>query len=374
MRERLPAGSLRIAGNAQRRHSGQRMDPVANLRELEARARAVLPRAVFDYICGGACDELSIAGARTAFDRIALRPRVLVDVSERRMDAVVQGQRLRAPIIVAPTAMHALVHADGELGTARAAASFGTAMILSTLSSTPVEAVVAAAPGSVWFQLYVQRDRGLAAELVARVEAAGCTALVLTVDAPVIGLRERDTAGVPLPEGFRAPNLRADVAVEASDLHRYFAQMIDPSLDWDDLAWLRGCTRLPLWLKGIVRGDDAARAVEAGVAGIVVSNHGGRQLDGAIAPIDALPEIARAVDGRVPLLVDGGVRRGTDVIKAIARGAQAVLVGRSILWGLALGGSAGVVAVLDRLAHELDVAMALCGCPDLAAIRSDLLA
>jgi 4-hydroxymandelate oxidase len=349
------------------------MDDLLNLLGLEARAREVLPRAVFDYIAGGACDELSLTGARAAFERIVLFPRVLVDVSSRRQDTVVQGHRLRAPMLVAPTAMHVLAHAEAELGMARAAARFGTVMVLSTLSSTPVEDVVAAAPGRVWFQLYVHRDRNLAAELVARVEAAGCGALVLTVDAPVIGRRERDVGGVPLPPGFRAPNLRADVAIEASDLHRYFAQMIDPSLDWDDLAWLKSCTKLPLWIKGVLRADDAARAVEAGVAGIVVSNHGGRQLDGAIASIDALPEIAAQVDGRVPLLLDGGVRRGTDIIKALARGAAAVLVGRPTLWGLALAGASGVEAVLERIAHELDVAMALCGCPDVAAIGPDLL-
>jgi 4-hydroxymandelate oxidase len=350
------------------------MDDVLNLSGLEARAREVLPRAVFDYIAGGACDELSLGDARAAFDRIRFRPRVLVDVSQRRLETTLQGHRLRAPIIVAPTAMHVLAHKDGELATARAAARFGTIMVLSTLSSTPVEDVVTAAPGAVWFQLYVHRDRALAADLVARVEAAGCGALVLTVDAPVIGRRERDVGGVPLPAGFRAPNLRADVAVDASDLHRYFAQMIDPSLDWDDLAWLRSCTKLPLWIKGVLRADDAARAIDAGVAGIVVSNHGGRQLDGAIATIDALPEIAAVVADRVPLLLDGGVRRGTDVVKALARGAAAVLVGRPTLWGLALGGSQGVEAVLERLTHELDVAMALCGCPELAAIGPDLLA
>jgi 4-hydroxymandelate oxidase len=350
------------------------MDDVVNLLQLEARARGCLPREVFDYIAGGACDELCLSGARAAFDRIALMPRVLVDVSQRSKATTLCGHALSAPLLIAPTAMHVLVHREAEIATARAAARFGTIMVLSTLSSTPVEEVVAAAPASVWFQLYVHRDRALAAELIARVEAAGCRALVLTVDAPVIGLRERDVGGVPLPPGFRAPNLRADVAIEADDLHRYFAQMIDASLDWDDLAWLRSCTKLPFWLKGIVRADDAARAVAAGVAGIVVSNHGGRQLDGAIAPIDALPAIAATVDGRVPLLVDGGVRRGTDVIKAIARGAQSVLVGRPILWGLALGGSRGVEAVLDRLADELDVAMALCGCPDIAAIGHDLLA
>lgn len=350
------------------------MVDVHNLLELEERARGCLPREVFDYIAGGACDELSLCGARSAFDRIALLPRVLVDVSRRSTEIGLLGHRLRAPLLVAPTAMHVLVHREAELGMARAAARFGTVMILSTLSSTPVEEVCGVAPGSVWFQLYVHRDRALAAELVARVEAAGCRALVLTVDAPVIGLRERDVGGVPLPPGFRAPNLRADVAIEADDLHRYFAQMIDPSLDWDDLVWLRSCTKLPIFLKGLVRADDAGRAMDAGISGIVVSNHGGRQLDGTIASIDALPAIAEVVGDRLPLLVDGGVRRGTDILKARARGADAVLVGRPTLWGLALGGSRGVEAVLDRLLHELDVAMALCGCPDVSAIGPDLLA
>jgi 4-hydroxymandelate oxidase len=247
-------------------------------------------------------------------------------------------------------------------------------MVLSTLATTPIEDVVAVAPGSVWFQLYVYRDRGATEALVARVEAAGAKALVVTVDAPFLGLREREGAHpLLLPQDFSAPNITADASVGRADLARTFLDLVDPSLSWKDIAWLRRHTKLPIVLKGILRADDAARAVDEGVDGIVVSNHGGRQLDGVLPTIDALGPIAREVSGRVAVLVDGGVRRGTDVIKALARGADAVLLGRPILWGLAAGGSKGVGAVLEMLRRELDLAMALCGCTSVAAITDELL-
>lgn len=354
------------------------IDGVVNLLGLDAVARRHLDDQVYHYIAGGAADERTVAANRAAFDRLLLAPHVLVDVNQRDLRTTVLGASLAAPWLIAPTALHGMVHRDGELATARAAAAFGTTMVLSTLSTTPIEDVVRAADGALWFQLYVYRDREATRDLVARVEAAGARALVVTVDAPVLGLRERDGAHpVALPQSFRAPNVRADAHGEGNDpaqeLGATFLRLVDPALSWRDIAWLRGITRLPIVLKGILRADDASRAVDEGVDGIVVSNHGGRQLDGVQATIDALGPIARAVSGRTTLLVDGGIRRGTDVVKALARGADAVLLGRPILWGLAAGGSKGVHAVLAMLAAELDVAMALCGCPDIASITAELL-
>ena len=254
-------------------------------------------------------------------------------------------------------------------------------MILSTLSNTPVEEVVAAAGGPVWFQLYVYRDRQATEGLVRRAEAAGCRALVLTVDAPLLGRRERDIRNrFQLPPGLSVANLLPEgygdlPAAGGSGLAAYVAALLDPALSWRDVAWLRSLTRLPLLVKGIVRPDDALRAADAGAAGVVVSNHGGRQLDTSPATIEVLPEIADALAAhghRLEVLVDGGVRRGTDVLKALALGARAVLVGRPILWGLATGGAEGAARVLAMLRDELDLALALAGAPTLADVTRDL--
>lgn len=361
---------------------GYRHAPVTrpiNLFEYEARAGDNLERPAYDYYRSGAHDEITLAQTRRAYDRLALAYRVLVDVSHRDPSTTVLGRSVRTPILVAPTAFHRLACPDGELATARAASAAGTIMILSSLSNTDVEEVASAAPGQVWFQLYVYRDRLATEGLVRRAEAAGCAALVLTVDAPQLGRRERDVRNrFHLPEGLAVKNLMpagygaVDEAQGESGLAAYFASLIDPSLSWDDLRWLRDLTTLPLLIKGVVRADDAAKAVDAGVDGIVVSNHGGRQLDTSIPTIEALPAIAEAVDGRAQLLLDGGIRRGTDVIKALALGAHAVCIGRPILWGLADDGQAGAEHVLQLLADELDLAMALCGTPNVAAITRDL--
>jgi 4-hydroxymandelate oxidase len=273
------------------------------------------------------------------------------------------------PILVAPTAFHRLACAEGELATARAAARSRTVMVLSSLSNTRVEDVCAAARGAVWFQLYVYRDRGATAALVARAEAAGARALVLTVDAPMLGRRERDVRNrFHLPPGLRVENMTAaghgEIGLREGDsgLAAYVAEKLDPSLGWKDVAWLRSITRLPVLVKGLVRPDDARRAVDHGAHGIVVSNHGGRQLDGAPPTASVLGPIADAVQGRLEVLVDGGLRRGTDVLKALCLGARAVLIGRPILWGLALAGEDGAFGVLEWLRDELDHAMALAGC------------
>jgi 4-hydroxymandelate oxidase len=349
-----------------------------NLDELEARARERLSELAYGYYAGGADDELALRGNAAAYRRWSIYYRVLVDVATRDLSTTVLGQPLALPVMIAPTAYHKLAHPDGEVATARAAASAGTTMIVSTLSTTAIEDI-AATGASLWFQLYVYRDRDATAALIERVERAGAKALVLTVDAPLIGRRERDVRnGFALPPHLRMENLhgdRARVPPSANDsgLAAWVSSHLDPGLSWKDVAWLRATTRLPVLLKGVVRPDDARRAIDHGVAGIVVSNHGGRQLDAAPATLDALPGVVAAVDGRAEVLLDGGIRRGSDVVKALALGARAVLIGRPVLWGLAVDGAAGVAAVLGHLRGELDLAMALCGCPRLADLTRDLL-
>lgn len=352
---------------------------ILNLAELEALARARLPQMTWDYYASGADDERCVSRNCTAYEHIALHYRVLVDVARRELATTVLGHRIAMPIAIAPTAFHRLAHRDGELASVRAAGDAGTLFILSTLSNTAVEDVVAAATGPVWFQLYIYRDRSATEALVRRVEAAGCRALVLTVDAPLLGRRERDVKNrFALPAGLGIENMHAagyarlPAATGDSGLAAYFAELLDPALTWDAISWLRSITTLPVLVKGIVRADDAVRAVEHGAAGIVVSNHGGRQLDASPATIDVLPRITDAVAGRAEILLDGGIRRGSDVVKALALGARCVLVGRPVLWGLAAGGRAGVGAALATLRRELDLAFALCGCPDVASVTRDL--
>jgi 4-hydroxymandelate oxidase len=351
-----------------------------NINALEAIARERVTELAWDYYSSGADDEHCVRKNCAAFAKYELHHRVLVDVSQRELATTVLGERIAMPIAVAPTAFHRLAHDDGELASVRGAGDAGTLFILSTLSNTAIEDVVAAATGPVWFQLYVYKDRAATHALVQRAEAAGARALVVTVDAPLLGRRERDVRNkFALPAGLSVRNMFADASeVRApsgdSGLAAYFATLLDPALTWDAIAWLRSITKLPVIVKGIVRADDAARAVDAGAAAIVVSNHGGRQLDASPPTIDVLARVVDAVAGRIEVLLDGGVRRGTDVVKAIALGARAVLVGRPVLWGLAAGGRDGVAHVLAMLRRELDLAMALAGCPTIAAITRDLIA
>lgn len=355
--------------------------PPINVFDMEEAARDRLPPMVFGYYASGAHDEISLRENHAAYDRIALRPRVLIDVSERDLSTAVLGAKLPAPIIIAPMAFQRMAHPDGELATARAADGMGWGMILSTLSTTTVEEVRAATSAPLWFQLYVFQDRGMTRALVERAEQAGCSALVLTVDTPILGRRERDvrnrfhfppevSIAHTMPGGMQTLPELADDSGLAAHAHR----MLSSSVSWGDIDWLRSFTKLPVVLKGILRADDAVLAVEHGAAGIIVSNHGGRQLDTAVATIRALPEIADAVSGQVAVLIDGGIRRGTDIIKALALGACAVLVGRPVLWGLALDGERGVTQVLEMLRDELDLAMALCGCRSVGDVSADLVA
>jgi 4-hydroxymandelate oxidase len=273
-----------------------------------------------------------------------------------------------------------MAHPEGEIAATKATGTAGTIMILSTLSTASIEEVMSVASGPVWFQLYVYKDREATAALVQRAESAGCTAIVLTVDGQIWGRRERDVRNrFQLPEGLSVKNLSSagkevfpqDVA--DSGLAAYVASMFDPSLTWKDVEWLCSITKLPVLIKSLVHPEDAHRTLDYGVAGIIVSNHGGRQLDTAPATIEVLPEIVDAVDGRTEVIIDGGILRGTDVLKAIAIGAKAVAVGRPILWGLAVNGEQGVTHVLDILRSELDLAMGLCGCASIGEISKDLI-
>lgn len=355
------------------------MNPV-NLFEFEGIAKQKLSQMAYDYYSSGACDEVTVQENCTAYKRIKLKYRVLKDVSTRDLSVTILGEKISLPVMIAPTAFQCLANPEGEAATVRAAEQAGTIMVLSTLSNRSVEDVLAAAKTPVWFQLYVYRDRNATKELIQRVESTGCKAIVLTVDAPYLGIRERDVRNqFQLPDGLTVANMDAvglggvDEAAGESGLMGYFASKLDPSLSWKDIDWLRSITKLPLLLKGIACAEDAKLAVEHGVEGIIVSNHGGRQLDTCRATIDVLPEVTDAVQGRIEILIDGGIRRGTDVIKAIAFGAKAVLIGRPVLWGLAADGEKGVVRVFEILRKEFDLAMALCGCTNTDEITKDLI-
>jgi len=346
-----------------------------NVDEFEAAARANLTEPVYDYYAGGAEDEVTVRENRAAFQRISLRYRVLVDVAERDTSSSILGTPLSFPVILAPTALHRMAHPDGELATARAAASAGVLMTLSSISSTVMEDVAATAPnGAKWFQLYHYSDRAMSESLIQRAHAAGYTAIVLTADAPLLGRRERDLRHpFAIPDGIEAVHftVQPPTSGTGSPISAFLNQ---PSINWTDLAWVGAASPLPVLIKGVVRADDAKRALDEGCAGLWVSNHGGRQLDTSIPTATALPEIVAAAEGRVPVIVDGGIRRGTDILKAIAMGATAAAIGRPQLWGLTVGGQSGVERVLELLRDELSLAMALAGSRSIAEIDASLIA
>lgn len=353
---------------------------VVNVRDFEALARARLDPASFDYYAGGAGDERTLAENEAAFRRLTFCPRVLAGTEHVDTSTELFGCRVAVPVLLAPTAFNCLGHPDGELAVVRAAGAAGTIMCCSTASSQTLEDIAATATGPLWFQLYIYRDRAITTDLVRRAETSGYRALVLTVDTPRLGRRERDVrnhfvlpAGVALRNLDRYGQSEATRWSEQSSFTQYVHRMFDPSVTWEALTWLRSVTALPVVIKGILSPVDSSLAVEYGAAGIIVSNHGGRQLDGAVATIEALPRVISAVDGRIPVLVDGGVRRGIDVLAALALGARAVLIGRPYLWALAVGGETGVCQVLEFLRAELELAMALTGCARVSAIGRDLI-
>jgi isopentenyl diphosphate isomerase/L-lactate dehydrogenase-like FMN-dependent dehydrogenase len=336
-----------------------------NVTDYESLAEALCEPGYWGYVVGGAGDEVTLRDNVEAFGRLVLRPRTLVDVSTVSTRTTVLDIEIAMPLMVAPTSLQRVAHPDGEPALARAAAAIGTVYTLSSLGSVrPNElAETVGEKGPRWFQLYWSRDRDFTAELVAEADEAGFTALVLTVDLPKAGPRERDLrSGFKLPPGLRMPNLSQSL-VGAQHFHDTLAEITDRSLSWRDLEWLRSRCSLPLVVKGILTAEDAVLACEHGCAGMVVSNHGGRQLDGVAATADALPEVVEAVAGRAEIYLDGGVRRGTDVAKALALGARAVFIGRPALWGLAAGGEKGARHVLEIFQAEIELALLLLGCP-----------
>ncbi|MEY5097524.1 MAG: hypothetical protein RJA36_243 [Pseudomonadota bacterium] len=344
-----------------------------NLADHESHARQVLPEPVRAYFSGGAGDEITLRANRQAWERLQLLPRVLRTPERIELRTRLLGRDWPTPLLVAPMAGQRLAHPDGELATALAASALGAGMVLSTQTSTLPEAVARVALGDagrgpLWFQLYGLGERGWLHELAQRAEAAGYEALVLTVDAPLSGVRDRERrSGFSLPADMLA---LTPPPAQAGGIEG----LLQHALRWSDVEWLLGNTRLPLLLKGVVHPEDARQAARLGVAGLIVSNHGGRVLDTVPASAELLPPIAQAVQGDCALLLDGGIRRGTDVLKALALGAQGVLVGRPAIWGLANGGAAGVAHVLRLLLDEFMAAMALCGAGALADIGPDLLA
>jgi isopentenyl diphosphate isomerase/L-lactate dehydrogenase-like FMN-dependent dehydrogenase len=345
-------------------------EELLNVWDYERAAEEKLEPGAFGYFVGGADDEWTMRENVAAFKRWVLRPRMLVDVGEVTTATTLLGTDVSMPIAVAPTGFQRMAHPEGEPATARGAAAAGTIMCLSTLATATPEEVASAAPEAArWFQLYWSTDRGVVRDLVERAEAAGYRALALTVDLPVLGRRERDLrTGFRVPEDIPVPAFVALAKSAGAMSPQDIEWMVDKTLTWRDLEWLRSLSGLPLVIKGILTAEDAVLACEAGAAGIVVSNHGGRQLDGVAAALDALPEVVEAVGDRAEVLMDGGIRRGTDVVKALALGARSVLAGRAPLWGLAVDGAAGVQRVLELLRDEIELALALCGCPSPEAV------
>jgi 4-hydroxymandelate oxidase len=344
-------------------------EPV-NVLEYERLAEERLEPGAYGYFAGGAGDEVTLGDNLAAFRRWQLRPRVLVDLSEATTATTVLGAPVSMPLLVAPAAFQRIAHPDGELATARAAAAAETIMCLSTFAtSSPAEVAEAAPGGRRWFQLYVFKDRGITRSLVDQAVEAGYDAVVVTVDAPFLGRRERDVrSGFAIPPDIPVPSLEQAAGHDEPMTVFSMFDLIDEALTWRDLEELASLSDLPVLVKGVLTDDDARLAAENGAAGVIVSNHGGRQLDGVPAALDALPEVVEAVESNVEVLVDGGVRRGTDVVKALALGARAVLIGRPFVWGLAVDGEAGVLRVLDLLREEIRMALALAGCTSPEAV------
>ncbi|KAL3133572.1 hypothetical protein ABBQ38_007419 [Trebouxia sp. C0009 RCD-2024] len=354
-----------------------------NLEEVEDLARKVLPKAVHDYFATGADTNTTLHDNRQAYQRLRIVPRVMVNVSNIDLTYELLGRKLSMPVVVAPMSAMLMAHKEGEPATARAAVAANTCMIVSTMATTSLEGVAAASQGSplVIFQLYVQRDRDFTASLIRRAEKAGYGAIMVTVDSPRVGNREADERnkyGIRddlAYENLRelAPRVQPHDRISAAGTVNIFNTNMDDTLTWDFVQWVRTVTKMPVFVKGVLSPKDARSAVDAGVDGLVLSNHGGRQLDHSPAPLDMIASVRRAIGYRVPLLMDGGIRRGTDVLKALALGADAVLLGRPVMFGLALDGQKGVERVLELLRRELELAMVLAGCSSLSDISKDLL-
>jgi 4-hydroxymandelate oxidase len=359
------------------RMTEQDLSGLVALSDFEKAARERVATMGWEYMAGGAGDELTLARNRAALEAIRLKPRVLRDVTRIDTRTTLFGREHRMPVLLAPTGYHRVFHPEGECETARGAAQAGVTMVVSTVATTSLEDVARTNDSPRWFQVYVQRDREWTRRQIALAEECGYQAFMLTVDTPVLGSRDREKrAGFQMPSHLKPrnfPPLPEGVSDHHHDLHSIYNPFLDAALNWKDVAWLRSITRLPVLLKGVLAPEDARLAVEHGASGVVVSNHGGRNLDTVPASIEALPAVVKAVGGRIPVLMDGGIRRGTDVIKALALGADAVMIGRPYLHGLAVAGAAGVARVVELLHLELMSAMALMGLTSIAEIDGDAL-
>lgn len=350
-------------------------DPV-NIFEYEELARQRIAQGHYDFIAGGATDEITIRRTRAVFDSIMLKPRMMVDISRRDLSTTVLGHCINFPVMLDPAGNHSAAHPDAEIATVKAAGAAGTLMVLSSHASRTLEEVADAASGPLWFQQYFFKDRGLTLEMAARAEEAGYSAICMTLDAKVKPKRERnirnDYVGGESPNyaqldlGTHTWKFAADAPAGPSDIR-------DTATTWADLDWFASNIRLPVVVKGIMTAEDGRLSAEHGAKGVIVSNHGGRYLDTTLATIEVLPEVVRAVDGQAEVYLDGGIRRGTDVFKALALGAKSVLIGRPLFWGLAVDGQAGVLAVLEMLRDELDATMGMCGRPTIDSIDADSL-
>jgi 4-hydroxymandelate oxidase len=349
-------------------------DEIFSLLELETLAEGHMSPMARAYVCGGAADELTLRANCEDWQRMRLKPKALIDVSQIDVKTEVLKQPLNLPIMLAPAAFHRLCHPQAELATVEGANRAGVVMILSSYSTESVEDVARVAQNPIWFQLYFQTDRGLTQQMVERATAAGCKAICVTVDTPVLGARHRESrTQFTLPANFKLPNLNLGPVSHRPVQWGIYSELLNAALTWKDIEWLRSISKIPVLLKGVLNTDDAARAVEAGVAAVIVSNHGARNLDTVPSTAAALPRIVEKVQGKLPLLVDGGIRRGTDVLKALALGAQAVLIGRPYLYGLAVAGAEGIARVVEILRTELMMAMALTGRTTIAQIDRSVL-
>nr|CAH7751278.1 unnamed protein product [Callosobruchus chinensis] len=350
------------------------------IKDFEEYAYKTLPRNALDYYRSGAGQQETLVNNKRAYSNYRIRPRCLRNVDKRDLSVTIQGERISMPIGISPTAMQKMAHPDGECANARAAQDMGTIFTLSTISTSSIEEVARAAPrGIKWFQLYIYKDREVTKQLVWRAEKAGFKALVLTVDAPFFGLRLADIRNkFALPPHLSLANFQGNKSTDitkstdGSSLSKYVNSLFDQTIEWKDIAWLKSITKLPIIVKGVLNPEDAITAVEAGVSGILVSNHGARQVDGWPASIEALPEIAKAVGDRVEVYVDGGVTDGTDVFKALALGAKMVFMGRPALWGLAHSGEEGVKSVLNIIKREFDNTCAISGCARISDITPSM--
>jgi (S)-mandelate dehydrogenase len=376
----------------------RKIDDAINIDALRAIARKRLPRFAFDYVDGGSEDEATLAGNRASFERLRFRPRTLVDVSTRDTSTTILGQPAAFPAVVGPTGLNGLQWSDGDMAIARAAAAAGLPFAMSTVSMSYIEDLVTATSGRLWLQAYIFRERKISDRLIDRAANAGCEAIIITSDFPITGKRERDLRSGLLPKQQFPLRTKLDILMhprwvwtvarnkprfvnverelgDGTNVNNFVGHnMFDPSLDWDDLARFRERWKGKLLLKGVLRADDAERALGIGVDGVWLSNHGGRQLDRAVSGMDALPEVVAAVGGRTTVIVDGGVRRGSDIAKAVALGASAVALGRAPVYGLGAGGQAGAARAIEILREEFDRTLALTGCRSVADLTPDVIA